>query len=222
MGELTTLMARDGHEFNAWLVAPTGTSRGALVILQEIFGVNRHLRAVADGYAAEGYVVIAPCMFDRIRRGIELDYTPGDRDAGLGYAKQLEQDKVHLDIAAAIAVTRHAGKVGAIGYCWGGTQAYLAACDQPIAAAVAYYGGGIAQQLGRRPKCPVLYHFGEQDRQISATDRERIAAAEPGNAVHVYAGAEHGFNCEQRASYHPASAALARTRTLQFLQQHVG
>ncbi|MEO7773834.1 MAG: dienelactone hydrolase family protein [Steroidobacteraceae bacterium] len=221
MGEFTTLMARDGHEFNAWLVAPTGTPRGALVVIQEIFGVNSHIRSVADGYAAEGYVVIAPCFFDRVRRGIELGYSAEDVQEGRGYAQQLEQDKVSKDLAAAIAVTRHAGRVGVVGYCWGGTQAFIAAGTQPIAAAVAYYGGGIAANLDKRPKHPVLYHFGDRDQHISAEACEKIAAADPANAVHVYA-ADHGFNCDQRASYEPASAQLARQRTLEFFAQHLG
>jgi carboxymethylenebutenolidase len=221
MGEFTTLMARDGHEFNAWLVAPTGPPRGALVVLQEIFGVNSHIRSVADGYAADGYVTIAPCLFDRIRRGIELGYGPADREEGRGYTMQLQQDKVHKDIAACIAVVRHAGRVGALGFCWGGTQAYLAASDQPIAAAVGYYGGGIAKNLDKPPKHPVLLHFGSRDSMISAEDRARIAAAYPDVELHVY-DAQHGFNCDQRDSYDAASATLARTRTLEFLAQHVG
>lgn len=221
MGEFTTLMARDGHEFNAWLVAPTGPPRGALVLLQEIFGVNSHIRAVADGYAADGYVTIAPCLFDRIRRGIELGYSPPEVQEGTGYSMQLPQDKVNKDIAACIAVIRHAGRVGAVGFCWGGTQAFIAASGQPIAAAVAYYGGGIANNLDKQPKHPLLLHFAAHDKHISTEDRERIVAANPGAEWHLYE-AHHGFNCDQRGSYDAASATLARTRTLEFLAQHVG
>ena len=191
MGEFTTLMARDGHEFNAWLAAPSGPARGAVVIGQEIFGVNHHIRGVADGYAAAGYVTIAPCLFDRVRRGI--------------------------DLGASINVIRHAGRVAVIGYCWGGSLAYLAACDLPVACAVSYYGGQIAKDhLGKSPKRPVMYHFGARDPYIPPSDIEKIRAADPNGTFHVYP-ADHGFNCDERASYDAASAQLARERTLQFL-----
>jgi carboxymethylenebutenolidase len=138
MSEFVTLMARDGHEFSAWLAAPAGKPRGAVVVIQEIFGVNAHIRAVADSYAAEGYVAIAPAVFDRIRRGIELGYTPDTMKEGFGYAQQLKPEQTLLDLAASIAVVRHAGRVGAVGFCWGGKMAYVGACELPIACAVAY------------------------------------------------------------------------------------
>jgi carboxymethylenebutenolidase len=172
MGEFTTLMARDGHEFNAWLTTPKGAQRGALVIAQEIFGVNHHIRGVADGFAADGYLTIAPCLFDRIRRGIELGYSPGESQQGRGYRLQIPKEKTLLDLAASINVVRHAGRVAVLGYCWGGTLAYLAACELPIACAVSYYGGQIVQHLERHPKRPVLYHFGEQDPYIAPLDME--------------------------------------------------
>ncbi|HET7809344.1 MAG TPA: dienelactone hydrolase family protein [Steroidobacteraceae bacterium] len=216
MGEFTTLMARDGHEFNAWLAAPQGGARGALVIAQEIFGVNHHIRGVADGYAADGYLVIAPCLFDRIRRGIELGYSPPESQEGRGYRTQIPVQKTLLDLAASINVVRHAGRVAAIGYCWGGTLAYLAACELPVACAVSYYGGQIKDHLDKHPKRPVLYHFGAKDPYIPATDVEKIRAADPGGEFHLYP-ADHGFNCDERASYDAASARQARERTLAFL-----
>jgi len=216
MGEYTTLMARDGHEFNAWLAAPKGPRRGALVIAQEIFGVNNHIRGVADGFAADGYVTIAPCLFDRIRRGIELGYSESEVKEGRGYRVQIPIEKTMLDLAASINVVKHAGRVAVIGYCWGGTLAYVAACELPITCAVSYYGGQIREHLGKSPRRPVMYHFGEKDPYISPTDIEKIRAADPNGTFHLYP-ADHGFNCDERASYDAPSAQLARERTLAFL-----
>jgi carboxymethylenebutenolidase len=220
MSEFTTLMARDGHEFQAWLAPPPGTARGAVVIVQEIFGVNAHIRSVTDGYAKDGYVAIAPALFDRVRRGIELGYDDEGMKEGRGYVSQLKHEQTMLDIAAAIAVVRHAGRVGVIGYCWGGTIAYLCACELAIACAVAYYGGAIAKHLDKRPKCPVMYHFGEKDKHIPLSDIEQIKAAHPQGEFYLYP-ADHGFNCDARGSYDAPSAQLARERTLGFLAKHV-
>jgi carboxymethylenebutenolidase len=217
MGKFTTLMARDGHEYNAWLAAPAGAARGAVVICQEIFGVNHHIRGVADSYAAAGYVTIAPCLFDRIRRGIELGYSEQETQEGRGYRLQIPKEKALLDINSSINVVKHAGRVAVIGYCWGGTLAYLAACELPISCAVSYYGGQIAKDhLGKSPRRPVMYHFGEKDPYIPATDIEKIRAADPGGSFHVYP-ADHGFNCDERATYDAGSAQLARECTLAFL-----
>ena len=215
MGELTTIMARDGHEFQAWLTAPAGRPRGAVVVIQEIFGVNRHIRSVTDGFAAAGYTAIAPSLFDRVRRGIELEYTPADMQAGSGYRKQIPAEIALKDVAAAAAVVRHSGRTGVVGYCWGGSLAYFAACELPLAAAVVYYGR-VGDYLERKPRCPVLYHYGSDDHSIPLTEVERLRAAQPAAPVYVYQGAGHGFNCEQRDSYDAAAAALARTRTLDF------
>ena len=216
MGEFTTLMARDGHEFNAWLTAPSGPVRGALVVAQEIFGVNRHIRAVADSYAAEGYLAIAPCLFDRIRRGIELGYSEADVQQGRGYRLQIPKEKTLLDLSACINVVRHSGRVSILGYCWGGTLAYIAACELPVFCAVSYYGGQIKDHLDKSPKRPVMYHFGEKDPHIPMSDVDRIRAADPNGIFHLYP-ADHGFNCDERANYDAPSATLARQRTLQFL-----
>jgi carboxymethylenebutenolidase len=218
MGEYTTLMARDGHEFNAWLTPPTGAARGALVIAQEIFGVNHHIRKVADGFAADGYLVIAPCLFDRIRRGIELDYSEKSTQEGRGYRMQIPKEKTLLDLTASLNVVKHAGRVAVVGYCWGGTLAYLAACDMPVNCAVSYYGGQIARDhLDKHPKRPVLYHFGEKDPYIPAPDIGKIRAADQNGTFFIYP-ADHGFNCDERASYDEPSAKLARERTLTFLR----
>jgi carboxymethylenebutenolidase len=216
VGEFTTLMARDGHEFNAWLSAPKGAARGAVVIAQEIFGVNHHIRGVADDYAAQGYVTIAPCLYDRVRRGIELGYSEEETKEGRGYRLQIPQEKTLLDLSASINVIRHAGRVAVVGYCWGGTLAYLAACKLPVACAVSYYGGQIKDQLDKSPRKRVMYHFGEMDPYIPNTDIEKIRTADPNGLFHLYP-ADHGFNCDERKNYDAASAALARTRTLEFL-----
>jgi carboxymethylenebutenolidase len=220
MSEFTTIMARDGHEFRAWLAPPPGRPRGAIVVVQEVFGVNSHIRAVTDGYAKEGYVAIAPCLFDRIRRGIELGYSAAELQEGQGYVKQLKEEQTRADMAAAIAVVKHAGRVGVVGYCWGGTIAYLAACELPVACAVVYYGGSITKQLPKHPKCPVMYHFGELDKYIPASDIDKIRAADPKGQFFLYP-ADHGFNCDQRGSYDAASAALARERSVAFFAKHV-
>ncbi len=221
MSEFTTIMSRDGHELRAWLAAPPGTARGAIVVVQEIFGVNSHIRSVTDGYAAEGYVAIAPSLFDRVRKGIELGYTQTDIQEGFGYVQQLKPEQTLADLSAAIAVVRHAGRVGMVGYCWGGRMTYLSACELPLACAVAYYGGGIVQSLDKKPKCPIMYHFGELDTHIPLTDVEKIKAANPEGIFHVYAGAGHGFSCDQRSSYNPQAAALARERSLAFFARHL-
>ena len=220
MSEFTTIMARDGHEFQAWLAPPPGRPRGAIVVVQEIFGVNSHIRAVTDGYAKEGYVAIAPCLFDRVRRGIELGYTPAGMQEGRGYVAQLKQEQVLADLAAAIAVVHNSGRVGAVGYCWGGKIAYVAACNLTLACAVVYYGGSITQELAKRPKCPVMYHFGERDAHIPPSDIDKIKAAHPQGEFYLYP-ADHSFNCDQRDSYDAASAALARERSLAFFAKHV-
>ena len=221
MSDYTRLMARDGHQFEAWLAPPKGPVRGAVLVLQEIFGVNAHIREVADSFAAEGYLAIAPCLFDRVDRDLQLGYTPDDITRGRGTMLQLKQEQVTLDVAASLAVIKHAGRAAAIGYCWGGTQAWLAAAQQPVAAAVAYYGTGIAANLDVTLKAPVQCHFGTQDKSIPPEAIERIRAAQPAVDYHLY-DADHGFSCDHRGNFDATSAALARTRTLAFLAEHLG
>jgi carboxymethylenebutenolidase len=221
MSEFTTLMARDGHEFSAWLAAPAGNPRGAVVVIQEIFGVNAHIRAVTDSYAAEGYVAIAPALFDRVRRGIELGYTADTMKEGFGYVQQLAPEKILLDISACIAVVKHAGRVGVVGFCWGGRLAYVSACELPIACGVAYYGGRIAQELARTPRCPMLYHFGGKDAHIPESEIDQIRAVDTRGTIYVYPEADHGFNCDMRGSYNAEAAKLARQRTLAFLGRNL-
>jgi carboxymethylenebutenolidase len=214
-------MARDGHEFDAWLSPPMGTARGAVLVLQEVFGVNSHIRAVADSFAAEGFLAIAPSLFDRARRNVQLGYTPQDLELGRGYALQIPEEKLLLDMRACVNVVQHAGAVGVVGYCWGGSLSYLAACELPVAAAVSYYGTRTVQYLGKQPQAPVLYHFGDRDKTLPPEAIEKIRAAHPQGQYCIYA-ADHGFNCDQRASFDAAAAKLARERTLKFFGQHLG
>jgi carboxymethylenebutenolidase len=219
MGELTTIMARDGHEFQVYLAAPPARPRGAILVIQEIFGLNRYVRSVADDFAAQGYTAIAPALFGRIRRGIELGYSPDEAREGVGYMQQLKLDQTLKDLAASIAVVHRSGRVGTVGFCWGGAMSYLAACELPVSAAVVYYGK--AQQFAdRTPKCPVMYHFGTQDTSIPLSDVEKIRAAHPAGIFHLYE-AGHGFSCHERPSYNAQAAQLARQRTLDFLAEYV-
>lgn len=220
MPEFTRLMARDGHQFDAWLVAPTGAPKGAVVVAQEIFGVNPHIRAVAEDFAAQGYLAIAPSLFDRVKRNVELDYSAESVQQGRGYSLQIPREKLLLDLAASVNVVKHAGRVATVGYCWGGTVAYIAACELPVAAAVAYYGSRIVDNLDITPKAPVLYHFGNRDKSIPPEAIERIRAADPAGEFHVYE-ADHGFNCDPRPAYDANAARLARERTLAFLARHL-
>jgi len=215
MGELTPLMARDGHEFQAYLAAAPARPRGAVVVLQEIFGVNSHIRAVTDGFAAAGYTAIAPSFFDRVRRGIELGYSQPEIQEGRGYMQQLKREETLKDLAAAVAVVRHSGRIGTVGFCWGGAMSYVAACELPIACAVVYYGNAV-KYLNRKPKCPVMYHYGTQDAGIPLSDVDQIKAADPQGEFYLYE-AGHGFNCDQRPSYNAEASSLARQRTLDFL-----
>ena len=219
-GSFTRLMARDGHEFDAWLSPATSTPRGAIVVLQEIFGVNPHIRAVADGFAAEGYVAIAPSLFDRVRRNVELDYSPASLEQGRGYVLQLNEQQILADLTACINVVKRNGPVGVVGYCWGGSIAYLAACELPVRAAVSYYGTRTVQMLDRQPRVPVQYHFGEQDPSIPPESIDKIRAAHPQGEFHIYP-AGHGFNCDQRESFDAPSAKRAHERTLAFFAQHL-
>jgi carboxymethylenebutenolidase len=206
-----------------------GAPKGAVVVIQEIFGVNSHIRQVADGYAAEGYLAVAPTAFHRVKPGVELGYTEADMGEGFGYktaAEALPAPGVMQDIQAAIdhASQASGGKVGIVGYCWGGLLTWRAACTlSGLSAAVPYYGGGVttAGETARHPQVPVMAHFAEEDHWIPMDTVEAFRQAHPEVAVHTYA-AHHGFNCDQRGSWHAPSAQLARERTLAFFKQHLG
>jgi len=216
------LTASDGHRFSAWQDGPADATRG-LVIVQEIFGVNSHMRHVCDGYARQGFAVVSPALFDRAERGVELGYKPEDVQRGLALRGQISDDVVMRDIEAAAAALPASAARGIIGYCWGGTIAWWGATRSgSFKAAIGYYGGGIAGTRGETPRCPVQLHFGEADTGIPQSDVEAIRAAQPGVEIHTYPGAQHGFSCEERGSYSPADSALAEQRSLAFLGKHLG
>ena len=221
MGETVKLTAKDGVTITAYKAAPAGKPKGAMVVLQEIFGVNHHIRSVTDRYAAQGYLAIAPGLFDRVGKDIELGYTQDDITKGADIRSKTKLDDTLADIEAAVKEVASAGPVGVVGYCWGGTLAYAAACRVPgIKAAVGYYGGGIAAMLSEKPKVPTILHFGEKDKHISMDDVGKIKKAYPSMPVYVY-DADHGFNCDERGSYDKPSADLALQRTLAFFAEHL-
>jgi carboxymethylenebutenolidase len=221
MGETITLKTKDGVDISAYVAKPAGKPRGGLVVLQEIFGVNSHIRSVADLYASHGYLVIAPALFDRVQPGFEVGYTPEDVQKGFTLVQNVKRDKTLLDIAASIDYVKHAGKVGLVGYCWGGTMAYASACQLSGLSAVAgYYGGGIIAMKDETPQVPTILHFGELDKNIPLEGVNEVKKAQPKVPVYIY-HADHGFNCDQRGSYDQPSAELARTRTLEFFASHL-
>ena len=222
MGEFIALKASDGHEFAAYVAEPDGAPRGGIVLVQEIFGVNSHIRGICDGFAADGYKVVAPALFDRIERGVETGYNPEEIAAARELKGRMDWDSPLLDIRAA-ADALSGLKMGVVGYCWGGSLAWLAATRlDGFAAAVCYYGGQINDFRDEPAKCPVMMHFGTEDASIPMDAVEAIRAAQPDSVIHIYEGAGHGFNCEQRGSYDAASAATARERTMAFLAQNIG
>ena len=216
------LLAADGHRFAAWQASPAGEARGAVVIAPEIFGVNSHIRSVAEGYAADGYYALAPALFDRVQRDYDTGYTAEDVEAGKAIMEKVSIDAALADVKACVEHCKRAGKVGLVGYCWGGTIAWVGAARlEGLACAVAYYGGGIPDFADEQPECPVMFHFAEQDKRPTLAQAREIAAAHPEAIAHFYP-AGHGFNCDQRGSYHAESARLARERALAFLREHIG
>ena len=226
MGAFVDLQATDGFSFPAYVAQPTGPAKGAVVVLQEIFGVNSHIRSVADGYANEGYLAVAPSTFHRVKPGVELGYSQDDMSAGFALKTAVEAlpaPGVLQDIQAAIRHAAQAGKVGIVGYCWGGLLTWRSACTlDGLSAAVCYYGGGMTtpDEAARQPKVPTMAHFGEKDHWIPLESVEAFRKAHPEVEVHVYK-ADHGFNCDQRASHDPTAAKLARERTLAFFARHL-
>ncbi len=242
------LTSQDGFVLPAYVALPARKAKGALVILQEIFGVNAHIRSVADRYAAAGYVAVAPATFHRIKPGVDLGYTAEDMAAGVALKAAVEALKspagdavtplVMQDVQAAVNYASTIGKmatvdatfigsrrsdVGVIGYCWGGLLTWRAACMlSGISAAVPYYGGGmtVGAEAARQPKCPVLCHFGDQDKHITLPTVQAFKVAHKDVEVQIYA-ADHGFNCDQRGSFNAAAAELALERTLDFLATHI-
>ena len=226
MGDFRDVTAADGHTFAAYEALTDGKARAGVVVIQEVFGVNPHIRSVADGYAREGYAVVAPAIFDRAERGVELGYDEAGMGAGIKLAFQdLEMENTLQDLQAAInraASLSKSGKVGVVGYCFGGLLTWLSACElDGVACASSYYGGGVAGVRDKQARCPVMMHFGELDAHIPLSDVDAVRTAQPDVQVFVYEGADHGFNCDARGSYDAESAALARQRTLEFFNAHL-
>ena len=225
MGEIVQLHAKDGHTLNAYVAQPGVPATAGLVIVQEIFGVNVHIRSVADQYAEDGFVTIAPALFDRIERGVELTDQGEDREHAMALLPKFDIDKAVEDIAAAVEWLEGLGRFGGIrtgvvGYCLGGTLAWLSAARLPIDAAVGYYGGRVGQYLNEQPKAPIILHFGEQDQHIPQSEIDAIAKAYREVPIYTYP-AGHAFNRAGSAGYDAPSAERARERTLAFLREHL-
>jgi len=226
MGNFIDLKSADGFSFPAYVAQPAGTPKGAVVVLQEIFGVNSHIRNVADGYAAQGVLAVAPSTLHRVKAGVDLGYQSEDMQAGSALKSAVEAlpaPGVMQDIQAAIDYAGKAGKVGIVGYCYGGLLTWRSACTlNGLSAAVPYYGGGVTtpEEIARKPKVPVMAHFGDQDHWIPMDTVKAFEAAHPEVEVHVYA-ANHGFNCDQRGSWNAGAAATALERTLYFFNKHL-
>ncbi len=220
MGERIRLHAADGHELGAYVARPAGEPVAGLVVIQEIFGVNAHIRSVADGYANDGFLAVAPAIFDRIERDVDLGYAPADTQKAMSFIPRLDIDKAVIDIGAALDYARKSTgkKAGVIGYCLGGTLAWLAAARLRPGAAVGYYGGRIGNYAAQNPSAPVMLHFGRNDTHIPPEEVEKVHAAHPQVEIYWY-DAGHAFNCEPRPSYHPEAARLARERSLGFLKK---
>jgi carboxymethylenebutenolidase len=219
MGRKRTLTAADGHVLGAYAASPATDAIGGLVVIQEIFGVTPHIQRVVDRYAALGLEAIAPQMYDRIEPDLIVGYD--DFETGRGYMRRLSWDEILADVDASIAAVSSAGRTGVIGFCWGGTVAHVVAAERPVAAAVSYYGSAIVNHLDRRPRCPIMYHFGAQDASIPSEAIEKIERAHPSGRYFVYPEAGHGFSCEDRAGFDAAAAELAFERSAPFLSEHL-
>lgn len=221
-----TLNAADGTEISAYLSEPETAAKGVVIVIQEIFGVNEHIRDVADGFAAEGFAAIAPRFFNRLGRDDTLGYAGDDIALGKELAYSIDWQDAVKDVAAAIGEARRRGlKAGVVGYCWGGSLAWLAATrlegvDAPDAVA-SYYGSKVPDFVHEKPHAPVIMHLGAEDPTIPPEAIKKIQDAQPDMSVFVYDGADHGFNCDRRGSYHAEAARLARQRTLLFFEQQL-
>lgn len=222
MGEHIALRTADGQQLGAYVARPEGDPIAGLVIVQEIFGVNAHIRRVTDAYAKDGFLAVAPALFDRIEPNVELAYEGPDMQRAMSFIPRLDIDKAMMDVEAAVqyAAQTTGRKVGVVGYCFGGTVAWLAATRLPVQAAVGYYGGRIVNYAAEQPHAPVMLHFGRQDAHIPPEDVEKIHSAHPDVEIYWY-DAGHGFNCDARASFNPEAARQARERSLPFLKKHL-
>ncbi|MBV1907110.1 MAG: dienelactone hydrolase family protein [Pseudomonadales bacterium] len=222
MGEIIKIKSGDGFVLDAYMAQPENAPKGAILVIQEVFGVNEHIRSVVDGYARDGYVAIAPALFDRVEAGIELGYGPDDMGKGVGIAfSKLKMPETLADLSAVITQLSEYGKVGVVGYCFGGLLTYLSACNlEGVACCSGYYGGGIVNVLDQKPKVPLILHFGELDAHIPMDQVDKIKSALPEVPVYVY-NADHGFNCDMRDSYNKEASTEALKTTLEFFATHL-
>jgi len=224
VSETVRLKASDGHVLDAYVARPAGKPIAGLVVVQEIFGVNRHIRSVADGYAKDGFLAVAPAIFDRLERGVEIAYDGPDRQKAMEFLKKMDLAKALMDVDAALGFAREESgkKTGVIGFCYGGLLAWLSATRLDPDVAVGYYAGGIGNFAAEEPRVPVQLHFGKLDTHIPAEQVEKVQAVHPQVEIHWYEGAGHAFNRDvSPASYHAEAAALARSRALAFLRNNL-
>ena len=223
MSETVKLKSADGHELDAYVARPAGEPIAGLVVIQEIFGVNQHIRSVADGYAKDGFLAVAPALFDRVERGVELAYDGPESQKGMALLQKLDNEEALVDVNAALKYVRQqtGKKSGVIGYCLGGLLAWLSATRLRPDAAVGYYAGRIGNFASENPMAPVQLHFGKLDTHIPAEQVDKVHQAHPEVEINWYENAGHGFNCDMRASYNPEASALARSRALAFLKKHL-
>ena len=227
MGQWESLKAADGHELSAYVAKPEGDAIGSLVVIQEIFGVNKSIRSVADSYAKDGYLAIAPALFDRFEKGLELTYEGEDLKKAFDLYAKLNPDTQLLDVAAAYGHVKGAGKgTGVLGFCYGGLLSWLSstrakALNMKLSCAIGYYAGGIGKVAAEEPSCPVQLHFGAADEHIGKDQIDAVRAAHPQVEIFLYPGAGHAFANEARASYVPVASDLARQRSLEFLKAHI-
>jgi carboxymethylenebutenolidase len=222
VGQQIKLTASDKFQLGGYRADPSLTPKGAVVVIQEIFGVNHHIRAVCDRLAGEGYVALAPAIFDRIERNFQSGYSPDEVALARRFIANPDWAAMLRDTEAAIDGLKDVGPVGIIGFCLGGSVAYAAATKlSGLSAAIGYYGGAIIRFADDKPKVPTQLHFGEKDAGIPLSDVESIRAKRPEVEIHTYPGAQHGFNCDERASYDRASADIAWPRSLAFFGKHL-
>lgn len=219
MGKIVPLHTKS-TVIDAYLAEASGTPKGGIVVIQEIFGVNEHIRDVTDRFAAQGYTAIAPSMFDHAEKNVELGYDDDGMKKGMALVNKVGMDLPLQDVAAAAQYIGKAGKIGTVGFCWGGTVAYLSSTRLGLPS-VSYYGGRNAKYADETPKAPVIFHYGSQDDHISQADRDKVQQANPDSPVYMYE-AGHGFNCDRRGSYDAPSAKLAMQRTLDFFARELG
>ena len=225
MGEMITITAQDGVTLSAYQAMPEGAPRGGIILLQEIFGVNQHIREVCDSFARDGFHIIAPALFDAAERDVALEYNPAGKEAGLALKKAVDGRAID-DITSWLGQFGEGLKIAVIGYCWGGSLAWRMACSgtpisAPISAAISYYGGELPARKEAQANVPVMAHFGTQDASIPMAGVTEFQQAQSEVICHIYE-ADHGFNCDHRPQYHKEAATLARQRTDDFLKTYLG